>query len=66
MHVNGKTIGLIQLNDSRENRFTLEKIDKYQLLADHMGSIIWNLRELQEKAGHELTILPQVKENAKV
>lgn len=49
MHANGETIGLIQINDPRENRFTLEKIEKYQLLADHIGNIILNIRGLREK-----------------
>lgn len=55
MHANGKTIGLIQINDSRENKFTLEKIEEYEVLADHIGNIIWNIRELCQKADHKLS-----------
>ena len=52
MHADGKTIGLIQINDPRENRFTLEKVEKYQLLADHVGTIILNILEFYEKTDH--------------
>ena len=50
MHANGKTIGLIQINDPRENRFTIEKIKKYELLADHVGATILNMLEFYEKS----------------
>ena len=43
IHANGNTIGLVQINDPRENMFTLEKVEKYQLLADRAGAIVWNL-----------------------
>lgn len=50
MHSGDKTIGLIQINDPREDMFTLEKVEKYQLLADHVGSIILNVFGFYEKA----------------
>ena len=50
MHADGKTIGLIQINDPRENMFTPRKVDKYQSLADHVGAMIHNLFEFHEKA----------------
>jgi len=52
MHTDGKTIGLIQINDPRENRFTLEKVKKYQLLADHVGTIVSNILEFYEEVAH--------------
>jgi GAF domain-containing protein len=52
MHADGKTIGLIQINDPRENMFTLEKVETYQSLADHVGTIIFNIFEFYEKAAH--------------
>jgi hypothetical protein len=52
MHVAGEIIGLIQINDSREDMFTLEKIEKYQLLADDLGTVISNILELYEKVAH--------------
>jgi hypothetical protein len=49
VRANGIIFGLIQINDSRENMFTLEKIEKYQLLADHVGIIVSNIFEFYEK-----------------
>jgi transcriptional regulator with GAF, ATPase, and Fis domain len=50
IHVDGKIIGLIQINDSREGMFTPEKIQKYQSLADHIGTIVTNISEFYEVA----------------
>ena len=52
IHADGKIIGLIQINDPCENRFSLEKIEKYQSLADHLGSLILNILEFYEKINH--------------
>ena len=49
IHANGNTIGLVQINDPRENMFTLEKIEKYQLLADRAGAKVWNLLKLSKE-----------------
>jgi transcriptional regulator with GAF, ATPase, and Fis domain len=49
IHAGTNTIGLIQINDSRENMFTLEKIKKYQRLADHVGTIFVNIVEFHQK-----------------
>jgi len=49
IRANGKKIGLIQINDPRENRFTLEKIETYQALADNIGAIVFNIFEFYEK-----------------
>jgi len=49
MHTDGTIIGLIQMNDPRENMFTPVKIQKYQLLADHVGAIILNVSGFYEK-----------------
>lgn len=50
VHADGKIIGLIQINDSREDMFTLKKVEKYQSLADHIGTIVFNILEFYEKA----------------
>jgi GAF domain len=47
----GTTIGLVQINDPRENMFTLRKVQKYQSLADHLGSLIFNLLAFYEETG---------------
>jgi hypothetical protein len=51
MHTDGTTIGLIQMNDPRENMFTPRKIQRYQSLADHVGALILNVLGLYEKTG---------------
>jgi hypothetical protein len=50
IHSENKIIGLLQINDPRENRFTIKSIEKYQSLADHVGAIIINLMEFYRKA----------------
>jgi len=52
IHADGKTIGLIQINDPCEDMFTLEKVEKYQSLADHAGSLILNILEFYEEIVH--------------
>jgi hypothetical protein len=49
MHVDDDIIGLIQINDSREGMLSLEKVEKYQLLADHVGTIVVNISEFYEE-----------------
>ncbi len=49
MHADDMIIGLIQMNDPRENMFTPRKIQKYQSLADHVGAIILNIVGFYEK-----------------
>jgi hypothetical protein len=50
IHTAGQIIGLIQMNDPRENMLTPEKIEQYQMLADQAGSIITDILEFYEKA----------------
>jgi GAF domain-containing protein len=50
IHVAGQIIGLIQMNDPRENMFTPKKIEQYQKLADQAGTIITDIIEFYEKA----------------
>ena len=50
IHAEGETIGLIQISDSREGMFTLEKVEKYQSLADHVGTIVFNIFKFYEVA----------------
>lgn len=45
----GRTYGLIQMNDPRENRFTLQKIKNYESLADQIATVISNAFEIQER-----------------
>jgi hypothetical protein len=52
IHVAVEIIGLVQINDSRENMFTPEKIEHYQLLADQIGTLVLDILEFYEKAAH--------------
>jgi len=45
----GKTLGLIQFNDSRLNKFSLEMINNYENLADQIAEVISNTFEIQER-----------------
>jgi GAF domain-containing protein len=61
IHAAGEIIGLIQMNDSREDMFTLEKIEQYQELADQVGTIVFNILEFYEKAAHIFNLTSQLK-----
>ena len=60
IHAAGKTIGLIQINDPDEDMFTLEKIEKYQSLADHLGTVVINILEFYENVAHALNPVSKV------
>jgi len=61
IHVAGEIIGLIQMNDSREDMFTLEKIEQYQVLADQAGTIVLDILEFYEEAAHAFNVTSQLK-----
>ena len=50
IHSKNKTIGLVQINDPRENMFTLGSIGRFQLLADHVGVIVTSVLLFYEDA----------------
>ncbi len=49
IRVGDRTIGLIQMDDSRENMFTSRAIKKYESLADNVGAAIFNALEIQKR-----------------
>ncbi|MCJ7720954.1 GAF domain-containing protein [Candidatus Bathyarchaeota archaeon] len=49
MRAGNRTLGLIQLNDPRENMFTPKDIEKYELIANHVGAVVLNAFEIQER-----------------
>jgi hypothetical protein len=49
MRAGNITLGLIQMNDPRENLFTLKEIENYEFLADRVGSVVLSTLEIQEK-----------------
>ena len=40
METDDKVVGLIQLNDPREDMFTAERVGAYKLMADHAGAVV--------------------------
>lgn len=49
MRAGNITLGLIQMNDPRENMFTLKEIENYEFIADRVGSVVLSTLEIQEK-----------------
>ena len=49
MRAGNITVGLIQMNDPRENMFTLQEIENYEAIAERVGSIVLNALEIQER-----------------
>jgi hypothetical protein len=49
MRAGNRTLGLIQMNDPRENMFTLEDIKNYEFIAGHVGSVVLSVFEIQER-----------------
>ena len=43
------TLGLIQINDPRENMFTRKEIENYEAIAESVGSVVLNILEIQRK-----------------
>ena len=56
-----RTLGLIQMNDPRENMFTLKKIENYEFIADRVGSVVVSALEIQEKVTDVFELLNKVK-----
>jgi hypothetical protein len=58
-----KTLGLIQINDPRENMFTLEDIKNYEDIADQIGVVVSNAFEIQQKVDIIFDLLTKYKIN---
>jgi hypothetical protein len=48
MRANNRTLGLIQMNDPRENMFTPKMIENCEAIADRVGAVVVNALEIQE------------------
>lgn len=48
MRADNRTLGLIQMNDPRENMFTPKMIENCEFIADRVGAVIVNALEIQE------------------
>jgi GAF domain-containing protein len=55
------TLGLIQMNDPRENMFTLEKIENYEAIADRVGSVVFNALEVKKKMDDVFELVNKLK-----
>jgi hypothetical protein len=49
MRAGNVTLGLIQMNDPRENMFTLQGIENYEAIAESVGSVVLNALEIQKR-----------------
>jgi len=49
MRADNRTLGLIQMNDPRENMFTPKMIENCEVIADRAGAVIVNAIEIQER-----------------
>ena len=47
LKADNRTLGLIQMNDPRENMFTPKKIKSYESLADKVAAVVFNALEIQ-------------------
>ena len=56
-----KTMGLLQMNDPRENMFNLKTIEKYENIADRMGVVVVNALEIQERMDNIFKMLNDFK-----
>ena len=61
MRAGTRTLGLIQLNDPRENMFTPKAIKNYESIANHTGAVVRNAFEIQERIGAILDMVNGVK-----
>jgi hypothetical protein len=63
MRTGNITLGLIQINDPRENMFTLHDIENYEEIADRIGSVVFNAIEIQNKMNDVLELVNNLKSN---
>jgi transcriptional regulator with GAF, ATPase, and Fis domain len=63
MKTGNTTLGLIQMNDPRENMFTLHDIENYEDIADRIGLVVFNALEIQKKMNDVLELVNKLKNN---
>jgi hypothetical protein len=49
MRADNRALGLIQMNDPRENMFTPKMIENCEFIADRVGAVVVNTIEIEEK-----------------
>jgi GAF domain-containing protein len=63
IRLGNRTLGLIQMNDPRENMFTLKEIENYEFIADRVGAVVVNAIEIQERMDDISDLLNKLKSN---
>jgi len=61
MRAGNVTLGLIQMNDPRENMFTLQEIENYEAIADCVGSVVLNALEIQKRMNDVFELVNKLK-----
>ncbi len=58
-------VGLIQMNDPRENMFTFKKIEEYELIAEQVGEVIEQVLIATEQVFHVFDLVSKFKNSEK-
>ena len=61
MRAGNTTLGLIQMNDPRENMFTSEDIENYEVVANKVGSVVVNLLDIEKKMNDVFELVNKIK-----
>jgi hypothetical protein len=63
MQADNRTLGLIQMNDPRENMFTPKMIENCEVIADRAGAVVVNAIEIQERIKDVFDLLDKLNSN---
>ena len=61
LRAGNKILGLIQMNDPRENMFTIEDVKNYEAIADQVGSVVLNVLEAQKRMNDVFELVNKLK-----
>jgi hypothetical protein len=61
MRADNRALGLIQMNDPRENMFTPKMIENCEVIADRVGAVVVNAIEIEEKINDIFDFLSKFK-----
>jgi hypothetical protein len=61
MKAGNVTLGLIQMNDPRENMFTHKDIENYEAIADRVGSVVLNAFEVKKRMDDVFELVNRLK-----
>ena len=61
MRVCNITLGLIQINDPRENMFTRLEIENFEAIAERVGSVVLNALETRKKMNQVFDLMNKLK-----